>query len=102
MKRIHWGILGLGKMARIFSQDLVKADACQLYAVGSRLQHKAKEFANDFGAKKAYATYEELIQDEKVDIIYIATPHVFHFELAMQCLRAKKHVLCEKPLCMNL
>lgn len=102
MKQLNWGIIGLGKMARIFAEDLIKVKTAQIYAVASRTQNKATEFANDFGAKKAFASYEELMQDEKVDVVYIATPHVFHFELAMQCLRAKKHVLCEKPICMNL
>lgn len=102
MKQLNWGIVGLGKMARIFAEDLVQVETAQLYAVASRTQNKATEFANDFGAEKAFASYEELMQDEKVDVVYIATPHVFHFELAMQCLRAKKHVLCEKPMCMNL
>lgn len=102
MKQLNWGIIGLGKMARIFAEDLVKVESAQLYAVASRTQNKATEFANYFGAEKAFASYEEVMQDKKVDVLYIATPHAFHFELAMQCLRAKKHVLCEKPMCMNL
>lgn len=102
MKNINWGIIGLGKMARIFAEDLVQVETARLYAAASRTKDKATAFATDFNAEKAYSSYEQLIEDEKIDVVYIATPHAFHFDLAMQSLRAKKHVLCEKPMCMNL
>ncbi|GGE19059.1 Gfo/Idh/MocA family protein [Psychroflexus salis] len=102
MKKLNWGIIGLGKMAQVFAEDLVGVEACQLYAVASRSQEKANQFAYQFQAKKAYASYTKLIEDKEVNIIYIATPHAFHFEWAMKCLQAKKHVLCEKPMCLNL
>ncbi|GGE24755.1 Gfo/Idh/MocA family protein [Psychroflexus planctonicus] len=102
MKQLNWGIIGLGKMARIFAEDLVQVETARLYAAASRTIDKATAFATDFNAEKAYSSYEELIEDEKIDVVYIATPHAFHFDLAMQSLRAKKHVLCEKPMCMNV
>ncbi len=101
MKKLNWGIIGLGKIANTFAEDLQKAENCQLYAVASRSMEKAQQFANRFKAKKAFASYNELIVDQSVNVVYIATPHAFHFEWALQCLKHKKHVLCEKPLCLN-
>ena len=102
MKTINWGIIGLGKMARVFAEDLVLVKDCSLYAAASRSQEKADVFSKQFGTAKAYASYKELIEDQHVDIVYIATPHPFHFEIAMKCLKAKKHVLCEKPMSLHL
>lgn len=99
--KLHWGIIGLGKIAAIFAEDMLRFQQANLYAVTSRTTEKAKNFADKFQAEKAYTNYQQVIDDPKIDVVYIATPHVFHFELAMACLKAKKHVLCEKPLCMN-
>ncbi|WP_127844804.1 Gfo/Idh/MocA family protein [Psychroflexus aestuariivivens] len=101
MKTFNWGILGLGKIAHTFAEDLLQAQDAKLYAVASRTKDKADTFAHKFNAEKAFGNYDELINDPKVDVIYIATPHAFHFEIAMQCLKAKKHILCEKPMCLN-
>ncbi len=102
MKKIKWGIIGLGKIAHKFAEDLVLLDNAELYAVASRTQEKANEFATKFNAEKAYASYESLVKDNQVDAIYIATPHRFHKENTLLCLEYKKSVLCEKPLAMNL
>lgn len=102
MRKIRWGIIGLGKIARIFAEDLQRVDEVALYAVASRSSEKSVAFAKEFEAELAYASYEELIQDENVEVVYIATPHPFHYDLAMQCVKAKKHVLCEKPMCLHL
>ncbi len=102
MNSINWGIIGLGKMARIFAEDLVRVNECRLYAVASRSKEKARNFGKQFPAEKYYSNHLEIIDDTAVDVIYIATPHSAHFELAKQSLLAKKHVLCEKPLCLNL
>jgi predicted dehydrogenase len=100
-KNTHWGILGLGKIAQKFASDLQDVEGAQLYAVASRSQKKAEDFAENFNVQKAYSSYEALALDSKVDIIYIATPHVFHFENSMMCLEHGKSVLCEKPIAMN-
>lgn len=101
VKNFNWGIIGLGKIAKKFTSDLLLAENANLYAVASRDLGKATEFSSAYNAKKAYGSYEELAADPKVDIIYIATPHVFHFENTMMCLKAGKSVLCEKPFAMN-
>ncbi len=100
-KNIKWGILGLGKIAHKFASDLSLSQNSNLYAVASRSREKALNFAGKFGAEAPYDAYALLINDPEVDIVYIATPHAFHFKWAKKCLENGKHVLCEKPLGMN-
>lgn len=71
------------------------------YAIGSRSLEKAEAFAQKYGFQKAYGSYEELVKDEEVELVYIATPHSEHFENAMLCIRHKKPVLCEKAFTAN-
>jgi len=101
MKKIRWGILGTGRIARIFAADLLLLDDCELVAVGSRNQAGADDFAKQFPVKYAHASYEELAQNPEVDVIYIATPHNLHHENTLLCLNNDKAVLCEKPFAMN-
>ncbi len=100
-KTYKWGIIGPGKIAGKFSEDLAKVPGAELYAVASRDKGRAEEFAEKYKFSQSYGSYEELAQDKEVDIIYIATPHVFHCENTLLCLRNKKAVLCEKPFAMN-
>ena len=99
--KIKWGIIGLGNIAEQFARDLALIPEAQLYAVASRSLEKANEFGATFSATKSYGDYDSLINDDQVDIIYIATPHNFHASLSVQALNAKKHVLCEKPIAIN-
>ena len=101
-KNIRWGIIGLGKIANKFATDLASIEHVELVAVASRNIQNANNFAEKHNAKKAYSSYEELAKDSNVDAVYIATPHSFHKEHAILCLRNKKAVLCEKPFAMNL
>lgn len=101
-KTYNWGILGAGKIARKFTEDLHKVLGANVYAVASRSLERAEEFAKTNRITTAYGSYLELVKDINVDVIYIATPHVFHFEHSMLCLENKKAVLCEKPLGINL
>lgn len=101
-KNIRWGIIGLGKIANKFATDLASIETAELVAVASRNIQNANNFAEKHNAKKAYSSYEELAKDTNVDAVYIATPHSFHKEHAILCLRNKKAVLCEKPFAMNL
>ncbi|MDF9842496.1 MULTISPECIES: Gfo/Idh/MocA family oxidoreductase [unclassified Paenibacillus] len=99
--KIKWGILSTGWIAHKFATDLAHASNGVAYAVGSRSQESADEFARNHGIPVAYATYEELVSDPEVDAIYIGTPHPFHKENALLALRAGKAVLCEKPFTVN-
>lgn len=100
-KVIKWGIIGLGKIADKFASDLQFSENAILHAVASRSLDKAKQFTEKHNAQKYYDSYQKLAQDSEVDIIYIATPHSFHFENTMMCLKNNKNVLCEKPIGMN-
>ncbi|AXP82961.1 Glucose--fructose oxidoreductase precursor [Mariniflexile rhizosphaerae] len=100
-KKIKWGIIGLGKIAHSFATDLLTIDDAELYAVASRNQEKADEFAKNHGATKAYGSYEDLANDPNIDAVYIATPHALHKENALMCLENGIAVLGEKPFAMN-
>jgi len=97
---IRWGILATGGIARAFTNDLV-LNGFNVQAVGSRSQESADAFAAKFGIPNAHASYEALVADPDVDIIYISTPHPFHAANAALALNAGKHVLIEKPIALN-
>lgn len=98
---IKWAIIGLGNIAHKFASDLVNVTGAQLYAVASRSQTKAEQFARQYQATTYYSCYEELISDEQIDAVYIATPHAFHQQHSEMCLEKGIAVLCEKPFAMN-
>jgi len=100
-KKINWGILGLGKIAHKFAHDLQLVDEANLYGVASRNIDKAKDFSKTYNTQQSYGSYQELLDDPLIDVVYIATPHIFHCELTLNALDAGKAVLCEKPLGMN-
>jgi len=102
MSIIKWGIIGPGKIAGKFAADLLLLDDHELTAVASRNIDRAESFASEYQGQRAYGSYEAIMNDEDVDIIYIATPHPYHHEWTIKCLNAGKHVLCEKPLGINL
>ncbi len=99
---INWGIIGPGKIARKFATDIQVVNNARLHAVASRTLEKATAFATEFDAKYAFGSYEELLNCPNLDAIYIATPHVFHYENTIMCLKAGFPVLCEKPFAMNV
>ncbi|WP_010179385.1 Gfo/Idh/MocA family protein [Aquimarina agarilytica] len=101
VKQTRWGIIGLGNIANTFASDLAFVPNAILHAVASRDLNKAEAFKTTYAANKAYSSYETLAKDPDIDIIYIATPHVFHFENAKLCITYGKAVLCEKPMGMN-
>lgn len=100
-KKYNWGIIGLGKIAHKFAADLLLVSNANLYAVASRSVEKAQQFAVTYGAEKAYGSYEALANDPNIDVVYVATPHVFHCEITLMCLDAGRAVLCEKAFGMN-
>jgi predicted dehydrogenase len=98
---VKWGILGTGKIARRFMQAAFYVPDAQVVAVGSREQHTADQFGAQFGVPKRYGSYDALIGDPEVEIVYVATPHTLHAENTLAALQASKHVLCEKPFTVN-
>jgi predicted dehydrogenase len=97
----RWGILATGRIARDFARNLVEVPGAEIAAVGSRTAGSAEAFAQQFGARP-HASYEALVEDPDVDVVYVATPHALHLENALMAFEAGKHVLCEKPLALNL
>ncbi|RIJ50593.1 gfo/Idh/MocA family oxidoreductase [Maribellus luteus] len=100
-KTYNWAVLGCGKIARKFVSDLKLLPNARLYAAAARDLSRAQEFAGELGFEVAYGSYEALVSDPKVDVVYIATPHSHHREHALLCLSHQKAVLCEKALAMN-
>jgi len=98
---IRWGILGTGYIAHQFAEGLSALADAQIAAVGSRKPESASEFAEHFGISRSYGSYQELVQDPEVDVLYIATPHRYHKDNTLLALSAGKAVLCEKPLTLN-
>ena len=99
MRRIKWGVMGT---AYIFERDTAEgmrqAENCELYAIAGRSMEKAEAFREKYGFEKAYGSYEELLSDPEVEAVYIPLPNTMHYEWTIKALKAKKHVLCEKPL----
>ncbi|MDX8339909.1 Gfo/Idh/MocA family oxidoreductase [Draconibacterium sp. IB214405] len=100
-KIYNWAVLGCGKIAKKFVNDLKLLPNAKLYAAASRDLSRAQDFANELGFEKAYGNYTEMAEDPNVDVVYIATPHSHHYEHTMLCLKNKKAVLCEKAFAMN-
>ena len=94
---IRWGILGAGRIARTFTEDLLLLADQVPAAVGSRSSGRAHQFAADYGMEKSYGTYAALAADDSLDVIYVATPHSEHYDAARLCLEAGRPVLVEKP-----
>ncbi|HEY0949820.1 Gfo/Idh/MocA family oxidoreductase [Nocardioides sp.] len=102
METIGWGILATGKIAHAFARDLALVPGARLAAVGSRRAESATAFAEEYAAPAAHGSYEELVSDPAVDVVYIATPHALHLDNARLAFEAGKHVLCEKPLTLDV
>ena len=98
---VRFGIIGLGAIAARFASVLNTVEGVELVSVASRDKEKAEAFANKFGAKKSYNTYDDLVKDNEVDVVYVALTHNFHFDAIKLCLNNKKAVMCEKPLAIN-
>jgi predicted dehydrogenase len=98
--RIGWGILATGGIAGAFTKDLALAGRT-VAAVGSRTQESADAFGNKYGIPHRHGSYEALVADPDVDIVYISTPHSHHAAAALLALEAGKHVLVEKPFTLD-
>lgn len=101
MTDLQWGIVGLGGIAHSFAENFNQTTST-LTACASRTLEKAETFAKQYNLPKAYGSYEELLADKDISIIYIAVPNRQHHQHIMQALEAGKHVLCEKAITMNL
>ena len=100
-EKIRWGILSTGHISGRFAEALSLLPDAEISAVASRNAETAKKFAEKHGVLKAYGSYSALAEDPEVDVVYIGTPHSFHLENSVMCMRAGKSVLCEKALTIN-
>jgi len=101
MEKINWGIVAPGRIAGKFASDLALVPDARLHAVASRSLERAKEFGNKYDAVHTFGSYEELTECPDLDVVYIASPHTYHFENAMLFLEKGIPVLCEKPMAIN-
>ncbi|TDU82470.1 aryl-alcohol dehydrogenase-like predicted oxidoreductase [Kribbella voronezhensis] len=99
--KLRWGILGTGNIASRFASQVPSSATNEVVAVGSRSTESANAFADKYGIANRHASYDDLLADESVDAVYIATPHPLHPQWAIKAAEAGKHVLCEKPLAIN-
>jgi predicted dehydrogenase len=106
-RSLRWGVVATGRIAHKVTRDLAFLEDAELYAVSSRSKASAEAFAEEYGFAASYhdgpsgSGYRQLFADPKVDVVYVATPHAQHFEVARAALEAGKHVLCEKPFTIN-
>ena len=98
---IKWGIIGLGNMAKRFAKSLSYTNEGELYAIASKTKDKRDSFYEKYNCDKIYEDYDELLNDEEIDAVYIALPHGLHKYWSIEALRHKKAVLCEKPVGLN-
>ena len=102
MRPVRWGVLGTaGIAAGCTIPGMQIAEGCELYAIAGRSREKAEAFKARFGFRKAYQGYDALLADPEVEAVYIPLPNNLHCEWVIKALKAKKHVLCEKPAAMN-
>ena len=100
MEKINWAILGPGTIAGDFAKAISEVNG-SIYAVGARSLEKAEKFSSDYTVEKVYGNYNEMLKDDKIDVVYISTPHSNHYEYIMESLKNNKHVLCEKAITVN-
>lgn len=100
---LNWGILAPGGIAAKFAADLALMPGQRLAAVGSRTEERSRAFAQTWGDAdtRAHTSYDDLLADPEVDVVYVASPHALHLEQATTAITAGKHVLCEKPLTLD-
>lgn len=100
---LKWGVASVGQISHDFVNALgtLSKDDHHVVAVGARDLKRAEEFAKNFGIPKAYGSYMELAKDSNVEVVYVGTLNPKHCEVALLMLEHGKHVLVEKPMCMN-
>ncbi len=101
MKTVKWGIIGSGNIAAKFAENIKLVKNATLIDCSSKDEEKAKNFKNKFNLENSYGSYEQMLNNPKIDAVYIATTHNFHYDNMIQCLENGKHILCEKAFTIN-
>src|SRR5262245_19286552 len=100
---LRWGLIGCGDIARRnVAPALRDLPGCDLVAVARARSDRAAEFAREFGARKWYERWQDLVNDSDIDAVYVATPVYLHADQTIAAAERGKHVLCEKPMAMNV
>ncbi len=103
MRRVRWGVLGVAKIATVKVIPAMQQGAlCEIAAIASRDRAKAEAAAHGLGIPKAYGSYEELLADPEIEAVYIPLPNHLHVPMSIRAAEAGKHVLCEKPIALNV
>lgn len=98
-RKVNWGVLGTADIAKKCTiPAMQKAVNCNLYAIAGRTKEKAEDYKDTYGFEKAYYSYDELLDDEKVEAVYIPLPNVLHKDWVIKAAKKGKHILCEKPI----
>jgi predicted dehydrogenase/aryl-alcohol dehydrogenase-like predicted oxidoreductase len=100
-KKLRWGVIGTGRIARVFAKGVSGSTTGRLVAAADSDKARADTFAEEVGIERTYGKGDSLLADPQVDAVYVSTPHPFHAEWTIKAARAGKHVLCEKPLGLN-
>jgi predicted dehydrogenase len=98
MTKLRWGIIGTGTIAHKFARGVLRSETGELVAAASRTESKAREFTSLYQIPHTHGSYDALLANPDVDVVYIATPHPHHREWTLRAAQAKKHILCEKPI----
>ncbi|MFC1943698.1 Gfo/Idh/MocA family protein [Chloroflexota bacterium] len=99
---VGWGIIGIGIHANSYMAPAIsRAANTKFVAICHRSMERAKEFATKHGVERAYDSFEKMLDDPKVDVVYVATPNNLHAQYTIQAAEAGKHVLCEKPMALT-
>jgi xylose dehydrogenase (NAD/NADP) len=99
---LKWGLISTARINRAHIKSLRASERNQLLAVASRTKEKAKSYAAEWNIPRAYASYQEMLDDPEIDVVYNSLPNHLHAEWTVKALHAGKHVLCEKPLAISL
>ena len=98
---IRWGVVSTGRIAQQFAEDFSFVENGRIVAATSRTAGNARAYAHQYGIDTVYATYAELLADESIDAVYIASPHTLHLGQTLSAIEAGKAVLCEKPITVD-
>lgn len=101
MNKVRWGIVGPGNIAHRFAEAVKNVPGAELVAVASRSLESGKAFAEKYDIPNVFEGYDKLAESDMIDAVYISTPHPFHKPQSEMFMNAGKHVLCEKPICVN-
>jgi predicted dehydrogenase len=102
MNKVRWGILGTARISNRMASAIQSSDKGELTAIGSRNKERANKFASKFNISETYSSYQDLLESNSVDVIYIPLPNHLHKKWTIKAIRNKKHVLCEKPFALNV